>query len=348
MLVVSLGWGGVGYAHAAPADEIIASVNGEKITVHELRESLGLWGGAVPAKGIPLDKKKEGLNRLIDACLLEQSARAKGLDKTEDFSKLMKQNGQGITINALFRREMAFRAKVTEDEIKAEAGKLRKEDKNLSREEARSRAFGVVWGNKVRQIEEEVIAAAKKDTSPMIDEGAMARIEKGDPMKDNVVLGTAGSSAVLYGDVKKLLQTVPAGKHGGRELTGNPAMMRNVVNRELTRISLLDYARRQESGDLKWLKTVQREAERALLIGLLTGNVVLKGVKVTDKEIGDAYAKHSGMLVRDGKPIPLPEVKEEIRRIVQGDKRKLAIEKYVGQLRKKAKIKTYGKLITKV
>jgi hypothetical protein len=51
---------------------------------------------------------------------------------------------------------------------------------------------------------------------------------------------------------------------------------------------------------------------------------------------------------RYGKPIPLSEVKEQIRGIVLADKRKAAIEKYVGQARKKAKIRTYEKLLSKV
>ena len=52
--------------------------------------------------------------------------------------------------------------------------------------------------------------------------------------------------------------------------------------------------------------------------------------------------------LRYGNPIPLSEIREEIRGIVLADKRKAAIEKYVGQLRKKAKIRTYEKLLSKV
>jgi hypothetical protein len=138
------------------------------------------------------------------------------------------------------------------------------------------------------------------------------------------------------------------GRHGKRDLSGDPAAVRRVLERYLTRIALTAYGKKVGIGESEWMGRVRRELERAILIDLLVEKVILKGAIVTDKEIRDAYARHSGMLVRDGKPIPLPEVKEEIRRIVQGEKRKSAIEKYVGQLRKKAKIRTYGKLLPKV
>ena len=37
----------------------------------------------------------------------------------------------------------------------------------------------------------------------------------------------------------------------------------------------------------------------------------------TPKEIADAYAEHGQMFVRDGKKIPLKEVKEQIRAFLE-------------------------------
>jgi hypothetical protein len=246
------------------------------------------------------------------------------------------------------RQEAASRVVVGKAEVQEEAGKLREKDKNLTGAEARSRASAIVWEKNLRRFQEELVLEARKDASATIDEEAIARIGKGGHLEDNTVLGTAGGEAVRYGEVKNLLGRMTVGKHGGGDLANNPVAVRNLVNRELTGKSLLAYARKQVPGDSEWWNTVRREAERAALVNLLTENVILKKVSVTDREIQDAYARHSGMLVRDGKPIPLAEVKEQIRGIVLADKRKAAMEKYLGQLRKKAKIRTYEKLLPKV
>ena len=120
------------------------------------------------------------------------------------------------------------------------------------------------------------------------------------------------------------------------------------MNRELTRTSLQTYTRKQGIVDSEWMNTVRREAERAVLVNMLTENVIMKKVAVTDREIQDAYARHSGMMVLDGKTVPLSEVKEQISGIVLAEKRKAATGKYVGQVRKKAKIRTYEKRLPKV
>jgi len=347
-LAVSPGWGGTGFAVAEERDANIASVNGAGIPIRDLREGLGLWGGEVPAFWIPVGKKKEALDRLIDARLLEQSARARGLDNTVEFRELMERNEPGIAVNALLRQEAASGVTVTKEEVAEEAGELRRKEKNLSGTDARSRASAIVWEKNLRRFEEELVTAARKDAAATIDEEAIGRIGKGGPLDDNTVLGTAGGEAVRYGDVRNALAAIPAGKHGGGDLSNNPVAVRNLVNRELTGKSLLAYARKRVAGDSEWSNKVRREAERATLANLLTETVIVKKVAVTDREIRDAYARHSGMLVRDGKPIPLSEVREQIRGIVLADKRKAAIDKYVGQLRKKAKIRTYEKLLPEV
>jgi len=347
-LAVCPGWGGAVSAAEVAGDEIIASVNGGGISVRDLREALGVMGGGVPASWIPVERKKEALDRMIEARLLERSAREKRLDNTVEFRDLMMRNEQRMEVTALLRREAASRVAVSKEEVQEEAGKLRNKDKNLSGAEARSRASAAIWENSLRKVQEELVATARKDASATIDEEAIGRIGKGGPLEDNTVLGTAGGEAVRYGEVKNALDAIPGGKHAGGGLSNNPVAVRKMVNRELTGKSLLAYARKQVPPDSEWMNTVRREAERAVLVNLLTEKVILKKVSVTDREIQDAYARHSGMLVRDGKPVPLSEVREQIRGIVLADKRKAAIDKYTGELRKKAKIRTNEKLLPKV
>jgi len=348
LLAVSLAGGISEHAVAGLAGETVASVNADTISVLDLREALGFWGGGVSASGIPEEKKKEALDRLIAGRLLEQSARSKGMDNTAEFRNLLGRREPELLIPALFRGEAASRVRITEEEIKAEVRRLKKADKSLSAEDARKRAKGAVWEAKIRKAEADLVAIAREEAPGWVNEEALGKIGGSDNVADNVVLGTAGPESVTYGDVKQLLQQMGGGRHGKRDLSGDPAAVRRVLERYLTRIALTAYGKKVGIGESEWMGRVRRELERTILIDLLVEKVILKGAIVTDKEIRDAYARHSGMLVRDGKPIPLPEVKEEIRRIVQGEKRKSAIEKYVGQLRKKAKIRTYGKLLPKV
>jgi hypothetical protein len=167
-------------------------------------------------------------------------------------------------------------------------------------------------------------------------------------VEDNVVLGTAATAAVRYGEVKGLLRQMSGGMHGGQDLAANPQAIRSMVDRELTGRALLAYARNRKVEDSEWMNAARRELERSILIDLFTEKEILKGIKVSEKEIGDAYAKHSQMLVRDGKKVPLSDVKEDIKRIVLNGKRNKARKEYVEKLKKKAKIKISDKVLSLV
>jgi hypothetical protein len=346
ILVALLGLHGI--AEAGVNEETVASVNGDKIRGLELRESLGLWGGAISASGIPMEKKKDALNRLIDGRLLEQSARSRNLDKTEDFSKRVKELEGGLWIPVLFRIEVAARVRIDSKEVRAESTRLQKADKSLSRENALTRAKVSILDREMRKTEQEVISAARKDASVRIIEDAIQRIGKGERLEDNTVLGAMGALTLSYGEAISLLKPSQGSGHGSKELSVNPEAVRSVVDRELTGRALLAYARNRKVEDTEWMSAARRELERAILIDHLTEKEILKGIKVSEKEIGETYAKHSKMLVRDGKTIPLSEVKEEIRRTVQGEKRNKAMKEYLEKRKKKAKIKIDEKLLQRI
>jgi EpsD family peptidyl-prolyl cis-trans isomerase len=63
----------------AQYDEVVARVNGEEITVHQLNERLAQLG--LPTNDDPRDSRKRLLDLLIDERLLMQKAIARGLDK---------------------------------------------------------------------------------------------------------------------------------------------------------------------------------------------------------------------------------------------------------------------------
>jgi hypothetical protein len=347
-VAAALAWSVTGCSKADVRSQAVASVNGEEIKVFEVREMLGIRGGLSPAAKMPAERKKEALDRLVSGRLLAQEARAKGLDNTAEFRQALAQNEQGILITALFRREMESKGKADEKEVQAEAKKLRAADNNITEKDAEARAGQMVSEKTSRKIEGDLVAAAKKETPSSIDQDLVRGIGKGEKVEDDAVLGTAGAEKVSYGEVKRLIGALSAAPHGAQDLTRNPMVIEKVVDRELTGRALAAYAKKQGIEGSDTAKEVRRDLERSILISLLADKVVLKEVSVTDQEIADAYKEHAQMLVRDGKKVPLAEVKEQIRGFLQNNKKKKALEDYIEGLKKKAKITVDESLMEKV
>ena len=347
-LVVFIVSGFSGYAHADVKAQAVASVNGEKISVLELREAIGFWGGGVSASDIPAEKKTETLERLITGRLLSQDARSRGLDNTEEFRNMLRQGEHNRMISAMFRKEFASGVKITKEELRAESAKLRKSDKDLTPENANLKAKATLWKRKTQKVQEGLVDAAKKHSSAKIIEEMIENIAKGEKVEDNAVLAIVGEDNVSYGEFKKAMGAMAGAKHAGTDISANPDAIRNFLNREITGRSLVVYARAQRIEDSEWMRLVRREAERSILTDMLMKEKILNKVDVTEKEIQDAYSKHAQMMVRDGKKIPLSEVKGQIRDIVMQEKKKKAVDTYVAKLKKKAKITVNKKLLPKV
>jgi hypothetical protein len=348
LALVFIVWAGAGCSKTDVRNETVASANGEKIKVKELREFLGLRGGATAASAVPAQKKKEALDRLLAGRLLAQDARTKGLDNSDAFRELVKQNEQGVLITALFRREVSSQLKVSGDDIEAEVERMQAADNTLPGEKAKTEARRLVSERKIRKIEEELITAARKDFPATIDEEMVGRIGKGEKVSEDAVLATAGEDEVRYGDVKKMLQNVAGGMHGGQDLSGNPVAIKNVLDREITGKALANYAKKQGIEGSEWMESVRQDMERSILIDLLARQELAEGAEVTDDEIAEAYKEHAEMFVRNGKKIPLPQVKDQLRRFLQNEKRRKTIETYIEELKKKAKITVNEELLNKV
>jgi hypothetical protein len=329
-------------------NETVATVNGEGIKVEELRETLGVKGGLTAASDVPRDRKKGALDRLISAHLLAQEARAKGLDNTDEFRNLAEANREGILIAALFRKEAASKLNVAGDEVEAEAKKLRAADKTLSEEGANARAGRMVSAAKTRVFEENVVSAAKKAFPPNLEQLLLDKIGKREKVPENAVLGTAGGEKMTYGEVKKQLQQLSGGPHGAKNLFSNPVAVGRVLDRELTRKALVAYAKQQGVEGSEWIKSVRQAEEKMILFKLMGDQVAAQEAAVTDKEIRDAYDSHQEMFVRQGKKVSLAEVKEQLRGFLQSEKRKKALDAYVAELGKKAKITVDEKMLDKV
>jgi hypothetical protein len=328
--------------------EPVASVNGEEVRVGELREFLGYRGGAAQTVGIPAERKKEGLDRMIDGRLLVQDAKARGIDNTVAYREAVAKNEQGVWIGALLRKEAASKLKIRDDEVKAEAKKAREADKNLSEADATMRAAQSLLETQMRKIEQDLVAAAKKEFPGTIDRDALERIGKGEPFPDNAVLATAGPSKVTYAETMRFVQGAVQGGHGAEQIARNPAALGQILERELTGMSLEAYAKKQGLEGTEAMKSVRLDMERSVAINLLAEQVLAAAGEVTDQEIQAAYAGHEKMFVRDGKKIPLAQVKDQLRRYLQDGKRRKALEEHIAGLRKNAKITVNEGALAKV
>ena len=348
-VVAVLAWGVAGCSKSDVKNETVATVNGEDIKVMEVREILGIRGGATPADKTPPERKKEALDRLVAGRLLAQEAKGRGLDNTTEFREALAQNEQGILITALFRKEMETKGKADEKEVQEEAKKLKAADNTMSEKDAEARAGQMASEKATRKLEADLIAAAKKEAPPVVDHERIQKIGKGEKVEDNAVLATAGTEKVTYGDVKRLIGVLsPGGPQGGPDLSKNPMIIERILDRELTGRSLAAYAKKQGIEGTDWAKAVRKDLERSILINLLAEKVAPKDMAITDKEIGDAYNEHSRMLVRDGKKVPLAAVKEQLRSFLQNNKRKKGLEEYIETLKKKAKVTVNEQALQKV
>ena len=345
--------GGMFVAGCASKDvrqEAVATVNGEEIKGVELREILGVPAGVFALVDIPVERKKEALDQLVAVRLLAQEGRVQGIDNTPRYKEALQRNEPLVRIKALVRKEIEAKLKVTPDEVKAEIAKVKEANKGISDADAASRSVKSISDSRVRKIQEDLIAAAKKETAAAVDPKAVARIGKEQNAPDNLVLASAGDEKVLYGDVKTILRGLSqeGGAHGQAELSKNPTLVGNILERELTMRALSAYAKKQGVDGSEGYKAMRQEMERYVLRGMMLDNVASKNAEVTDKEIEAAYAEHSATMVRDGKKIPLAMVKEQIRAALRNEKGQKAIEAYNAELRKKAKITVNDAVLPKV
>jgi FKBP-type peptidyl-prolyl cis-trans isomerase (trigger factor) len=141
----------------------------------------------------------------------------------------------------------------------------------------------------------------------------------------------------------------PGGSPPGQtDLSKNPVLVGNILERELTMRTLAAYAKKQGVDGSEGYKSMRQEMERFVLRSMVIDNVAANNIEVTDKEIQATYAEHSASMVRDGKKIPLAVVKEQIRAALRNEKGKKVVDAYIVELRKKAKITVNDAVLPKV
>ena len=345
LAVLVAAFGVPGCSKPQAKNETVAEVNGDAIQMNELREFLGVRGGLTAVMGVTPEQKKEALDRLIAGHLLAQEARAQGLDNTDEFLDIMKKSEQSVLVTALFRKEVASKEIVSKDEIQAEAKKMKAADNTLSDNNANVRAERSVSEAKIRKIQQDLIAAANKEFPSEIVQPVVNRIVQGEKVQDNAVLGTAAGDNVTYGYVRAQLEQIAGGMHGDKDVARNPVAINRFLTRALTGKSLAAYAKKQGIEGTEWIKTSRADIERTILIDLLAAKVLEKEAKATDKEVEAYYKEHAEMFVQHGKKVPFMMIKEQLRGFLQNEKRKSAMNAYIEDLKKKAKITVNEKVL---
>ena len=351
LLAAGVAWGMfiAGCSSKDARQETVATVNGDEIKGTELREIFGVPAGVFAIVEIPLEKKKEALDQLMMVRLLAQEGRSRGIDNTPEYKEILERNDQMVRIKALLRKEIEAKLKVTNEEIKAEIAKVKEANKGISDADAAMRAVKSVSGSRMQKIQEDLIAAAKKETAAKVEPMAVALIEGEEEITDNVVLASVGDEKIRYGDFTKILRGLSPGRGvSRRDLSKNPALVGNILEREMTMRALAAYAKKQGVDGSEGYKAMRQEMERVVLRSMVAENVAAKSAEVTDKEIEAAYAVHSATMVQDGKKIPLAMVKEQIRAALRNEKGQKAIGEYNAELRKKAKITVNDAALSKV
>jgi len=291
--------------------ETVATVNGDPIKVGELRESLGVPAGVFAVPEIPLERKKAALDQLVVVRLLAQEGRSLGLDNTPEFKEIINRNAPRIRVKALLRKEIAGKLKVTDEEIKAEIAKVKKETPGISDADAAERAVKSVSWSRVKKIREDLLATARKEAAVAADPKAIPQSRNGE--------NTPGDD--------------------------------ELAERDLTMRALAAYAEKQGVDGSEAYKSMREELERSVLRGMVAGNVAAKNAVVTDGEIEAEFARITGLFKQHGKKLPAgtaAQLKENIRSSLLKKNGKKAIDAHVAELRNKAKITVNDDILSKV
>jgi hypothetical protein len=348
LAIAAIAFGVPGCSKQQPINETLAEVNGEAIRVTELREFLGMGGGVTPVAGATAEQKKEALDRLIAGRLLAQDARAQGLEDTDEFRNAIEGSEQVALITALFRKEVDSKGKVSQDDIQTEAKKMKAADNTLSDSNANIRAGRLVSETKMRKVQQELIAAANKEFPSTIHQEMMDKIVTGETVPDDAVLATAAGDNVTYGYVKTQLERLAGGGHGGQDAARNPVAINRMLTREVTGKSLGAYAKKQGIEGSDWHKIARADIERAILIDLLAAEIMENEAPVGDEEIDAYYKEHPEMFVQHGETVPLKKVREQLRGFLRREKRKSAMNAYIDEQKKKAKVTVNEKVLDEV
>ncbi len=271
----------------------VAEVNGESISVKELREFLGIRAGAYPASDVSVDAKKDALDRLIAGRLLAEEAVRKGYADSEEFKKRYEDGKKDLYIAVLFREKVDKLVKEDSEEIAAEAKRLMKGDNKLTESEARLKARNLYFQNRFRELDNNLVEEVKKGIKLQHNQEVLKKLFGNKPLKDDEVVSSWGDMKITAGMVKKELNAISG--HGGVNLLADPRAVGAIVERLAIKEALYKKALDEKVDQTNTFKDVEKGYRNSILIDLLIEKEFKNKVKVTDEDAKKAYAEHPEM-----------------------------------------------------
>ncbi|RMG57917.1 MAG: hypothetical protein D6713_08725 [Deltaproteobacteria bacterium] len=277
----------------APATgKVVATVGDDAITVKDLREFLGVRGGIYPASNVTEETKRNALDRLIAGKLLAKAAVEKGYDKLDEFKKRYEEGKKQLYIAVLFREKVDKTVKLDDEEVKAEAERLKKKEK-ISDDEALAKARASIAQRVFNEKDSALVEEVKKNIKLEHDQEVLKKFFSGKEVKDDEVVSRWGDFKITAKMVKDELGAISG--HGGVNFLTDPRAVGTIVERLAIKEALYRKALEEKVDQTPTFKDVEKNFRNSILIDLLIEKDFRAGVKVTDKDAKAAYNEHPEM-----------------------------------------------------
>ncbi len=123
--LIVAGLGAAVLALSLPASDVLATVNGHKITKQDIQQVMNSMGARASYDSLPDDVKKKILNQVIEQRLMQQKAIASGVERTKEYKEALAKLKGKLALDVWMKQQL--------DKIKvsdAEAKKVYNEHKN--------------------------------------------------------------------------------------------------------------------------------------------------------------------------------------------------------------------------
>ena len=170
--VVLVGLSVVALALSLSASDILATVNGHKITKKDVQVILNSMGMRTTYDSLPDDVKKKVLNQIIEQQLLQEEALKSGVEKSKEYKEALDKLKKKLALDIWMKREL--------DQIKVsdkEAKKVYEEHKNSFKkpESIHARHILLKTEEDAKKIIEELSKTPKSKLKSKFEELAKAK-----------------------------------------------------------------------------------------------------------------------------------------------------------------------------
>jgi parvulin-like peptidyl-prolyl isomerase len=276
--------------------QTLATVNGEKVTVRDLREFLGIRAGAYKAFGMPEEKKKSALESLIASKLLAEESRKRGYENDVAFKKRVDEGLEDLYISSLLRERVGSKVHVDEGKIREESKKILEKNKTLGIEVALKQAADKLYGETFREKDKEVVDASEKGVTVKEEEGIFKKISSGAKVNDDTAVASIQGKSVTFGELKKELSAIAG--HNLGDLAKDEKALRAIISRIKVKRNLYELAVKEKVGEREAFKHLKNNFENSILISLMIEKDIKSKTRVTVEDAKKEYETHPEMFTQ--------------------------------------------------